>query len=346
MSLIKKRYQKPLYLGLALFIVSLTLISINLWCSNCFKGNWAKILLSLCTVLIAVIELGDIFKNKYYKKVALYILVIALFLANVWDTGKESIDYQKEVDKRDSLITVDSLRFARIVNDLRTNIIQLEHISGSVVNSLNEVVNVKKSVGQQKPILENILNSTLDSKGKTRQLINAKKAKPSFYGRFTKGFFKSDSLNIEIHPVNVGNSRLLNVDIFYQIMFLEKIDDPLKTGVSLVYDCNNSGKLYPKKWTKLADVLDPNVTSLEMTTVLKPCLTKKDFKTEDNKWVLVYSIRGLDDFTQTEVRKTLTIIGVLRKDKTFNLQYNNVDLKVIKEYFENSFNLGEYIFSE
>lgn len=161
----------------ALFFAALL---INIGCSKCLAGSWIKILVSVLTVLIAVIELGDVFEDKTYRKTALYITVILLFLSTVWDTGYENvkIDEQIEIDstrlsnitsnidsvigKIDSsaerlsevdsilnkVIEKDSTRAARIITDLGTAI-------GKIDSSTENLVKVDSSLGSVEGVLDN-----------------------------------------------------------------------------------------------------------------------------------------------------------------------------------------------
>lgn len=344
----KKKYRRLLFLILAIFIIGLLLLTLNLICSNCLEGSWAKIFISLFTVFIAVLELGDIFPNKRHKKIAIYISVIALFLVSIWDTGKENIEYTKEANKRDSLITVDSLRSAKIIEGLNKNIIQLEEISGSVITSLQEVSSVKESVGEQKPILIDILTNTTESSKQTELLMGDNQPNLVIYSERFRAYFDNEGyLNIKAILGNVGNGIAYDIQIFYQVLYIEKSKfAPNTDGVSLVFE-KDSNKLYPKQWTKLSEsTLPAHIVDHKNETSLKPSLTRKDFKDNNSSWALIYSISYLDFTKSKRISKTLTVLGTINENNQFDLRYNVVNLEPLKEYFENNFGMGEYIFTK
>ena len=106
MSFFRIRNRKLIYLILVVIVIAIVMLLINIACDNCLVDSWGKNYLSLIfTVIIAIIELGDVFKKGKSRKIAIYSCVAALFLVSVWDTGNESIEYSKEAEKRDSLIT-------------------------------------------------------------------------------------------------------------------------------------------------------------------------------------------------------------------------------------------------
>lgn len=349
MLFFKKKYRKFNILGVILIILISILLLFAFDLSVFFAGYLSKILILVCTACIAIVEFGDVFKRKKQKKKALYSLVIALFLISLWDTGKESIDFESEARKRDSLITVDSLRFVKIVNDLSTSIGQLEEISGSVVKSLEEVVDVKNRVGEQSSVLKSISLNTSKSSWQTELLIDNNQPNLTIQNRPVQAYFdEKDFLNIKVFPVNTGNGIAYDIMVFYQVMFLENKSTPSAPNqydVSTVYNAKNEGNLFPKQWTRLpTSQLLAHTGSQKNQMIITPSITKKAFKNKNCSWVLVYSISCFDFTKSKRISRTYTVIGKLKENNEFELEYNLLNLENIKSYFEQELNLGQFIF--
>ena len=111
---------------------------------------WLKMIVTVLTFALAAIEFGFLIKIKKQtlKKRWIGILFVSLILFTVWDTTKESYDNSEAETKRDSLITVDSLRAAQILTNLEIN---LDSLSGT----RKEIMAVDSLLGNVRDTLQN-----------------------------------------------------------------------------------------------------------------------------------------------------------------------------------------------
>ena len=339
MPFLIKKYRKIFIADIALIIVFAILLIVNVKCSNCLENYLPKLLISFFTVCIAIVELGDVFQKKRRKKRALYFLIIALFLTTVWDTGKESIDFREEVERRNNQITTDSIRFVKIIDSLSTSLSRLEEISGSVISSFNEVLNVKKSVGEQKPILNNILYTTAKSSEQTELLTSENQPNLVIYDKHFSAYFDNNALNIEAYPVNIGNGQAYDVKIFYQVLHISET-----RPLSLIQN-RETNEIYPKRWTKLIPALPGHSGSYKTRIKLKTDLTKKFLQDNGGVWILVYSISYSDFTKKNNTTLTKTVSGKLNENGDFDIKYDNINLQNLKPVLTQlDYNFSDFIF--
>lgn len=146
-----------------------------------------KLIVTILTFAIAAIEFDFLKKNKKEttKKRWIGILFISLILFTVWDTSKESYDNSKAEFKRDSLITVDSLRAAQILTNLEINL-------GSISDTRNEIMAVDSLLGRVRDTLQNqvaLLNQVVN---KSKELLSLETKK-----------FSLEKPNLDIYDIKI-----------------------------------------------------------------------------------------------------------------------------------------------
>lgn len=340
---LKKKDRKVITLFLILIAVGILLLAVNAICGNCFDGSWAKIFISLFTIVLAIIELGDLFEKKTHRKIALYVTVVILFLVGVWDIGSESIEYKRDARVRDSLIKVDSLRSAKIISDLNKNLTGLEKLSGQVLSSFKEVDSLKRGIKEQKPILNNILNNTVESKGKTNSLINDKQPSLTISKRYsTIKFDNEGNLSLEVRIGNSGFGYAKKIKVFYQVALAK----PSPAGdyysyFHLVGDKKSQTKTYPKEWTEFDGVLRPGVANHVIN--LTPNLHRKELVGTDGLWFLIYSTSCMD-FADNEIKRTIVMAGHTNDQGHIDTKFGGLNLNDLKQFMEENYQMGEFIF--
>ncbi len=312
------------------------------------KDYWLKLItIFLGVAIAAIIDIGGFLDDKkQLRKSILYCLFGSLLVFTVWNTTNESISDRKAEIERDSLIKVDSLRFDRIVKDFTKNIHKLDSISGQVLVAFDEVINIKKGISEQKPILGTILNNTSESFKETESLIEANAPNLLLGSSRTTAHFDHDgSLMITLFPANLGFGVAKNAKVFYQVFYATVRDTATKSGsFRLVGPKGNPLGTYPKEWTKLeVDYFTPSMGSGKNRIHLRPSLNKSDFLGNKNYWFVIYSTM-CSDYRDETILKSIVIDGELNEAGGIDLFYNRLQLEPIKEYLERHFEMGEYVF--
>lgn len=317
-------------LNLILVIVSTVwiLVLVNLDCHQCLEDSWAKICITYFTILITIIELGGIFKKPKHKKIAIFITILSLFLVNVWDTRKESIEYKKEIEDRKDLIKADSIRLERIFIGLRHNFSKAEATSRLVVETNQVLDEVKDKISNQVLRLEDVVRKSEEYVELQNSIFLSKK--PNLVLRSTKTIVDIDSTGtikaVKAHIENAGGRSAYNIKLFGLLVFYDSKKDRFIENI----DLEKEEKIIELKSLPSAEFGGTN-------TLLFGVRSNKNinyFKSEEgNFWILVVLMVYEDEFSQTQ-RRTYYLSGEYQGNEEFDYTNSGVSTRAQKEINE------------
>ncbi|TLF44695.1 hypothetical protein [Maribacter aurantiacus] len=265
---------------------------------------WLKIIITLISISVALLEIWDFKKKeaKNWKKIRksrkfwIILLFLPLILLTIWDTTSDSIQQAELEKKRDSLITVDSLRAAKIIENLNTAVESI----GSTKSEILKIDSLIGGINDSINIQIGLLNRAVE---KSKELVDLEKQKlvkdspnlgvlgNSF--KLTKDV-KGDGYNVSFTFTNYGG-RVAN-NVRYKCLILVSDENMLRRNVFLSPRGNT--------WKKSMSI--PENNQVYNSIEAKFQVEKEQIKSYDDLYFVI-RFKYTDD--------------ILRKDFDFNLFY-------------------------
>lgn len=300
---------------------------------------WLKLAVILLGFALAAVEF-DFFKdlkNEKIKKTLLGIIFITLLIFTVFDTTNDEVANNKADLKRDSLITVDSLRFAKIISNFQTNL-------NSVSETKDEIITLDSLLSDVKDTLQNQVGLLNDAVKKSKELVRLENIKfslekPDVICRGANTKITIDSLgNFEkfsFEFINGGKRAAKNIRIHSRTLYYNTLLNKLSFIKSKYTETDGFLKLHYIPPVKNTDVLTQ--------VSVYPNINTSRFQIESNRMIFIFTIKYTDSFSG-EYEKTMVISCSGFKNNKFDISQSideSLTRKIKKLYKENG--LSEYL---